>query len=313
MLFIGIDGGQSGSRAALADESGTILARVEGPALFSAATGTEPTLLADIAALVRRLRDESGAQRDVVRSLVAGISGQDAQARIPRAAIAAEEARLVHDSEIAHAAALAGYRGILVIAGSGSVALGTDAAAHAVRRGGWGTTFGDEGSAFWIARAAIGAAMRASEDGIATSLIASICRHFEVPSLRALQKGTLRRTTSPLEIARFAARVLEQASDGDAVAARVRDGAAEALCELVVRVEQQLGGRSAQSDTPVSYAGRVFDDAGLRDAWRERVVAAIPKARVVAPRAEPVTGALILAYRDAGRDFPPALLRSATS
>ncbi|MBV9103636.1 MAG: hypothetical protein JO060_08585, partial [Candidatus Eremiobacteraeota bacterium] len=94
---------------------------------------------------------------------------------------------------------------------------------------------------------------------------------------------------------------------------RVRNRAAEALCELAVRVEQQLSGRSAQSDTPLSYAGRVFDDAGLRDAWCERVVAAIPKARVVAPRAEPVTGALILAYRDAGRDFPPALLRSATS
>ena len=58
----------------------------------------------------------------------------------------------MHDTPIAHAGALEGRSGVVVIAGTGSVVYGRNDEGWSCTLGGWGFLFGDEGSAFAIAR-----------------------------------------------------------------------------------------------------------------------------------------------------------------
>ena len=301
MTVAGIDGGQSGSRTVLADESGTLIVRADGPPLF--ADGGGRPLVERMGALLQSARDRAGFEGPI-EAVVAGISGHDDAAFVPEEALGARRARIVHDSVIAHAGALAGYHGIVVAAGSGSVALGTDGTGRSVRHGGWGRVFGDEGAAYWIGRSAVAAAMRAHDAGTATGLERAACRHFAVATLRDVQTAARRGSIGFDAIAAFAPPALSLADDGDAVATTVRAGAARALADLVVGLDAVLEPTSGRG---VSYAGNVFANVSLREAWRETLLASLERPRVIAPRAEPVIGAVILAFRDAGREPPSAL------
>src|SRR5687768_18407090 len=67
---------------------------------------------------------------------------------------------VVNDALIALVAGAGDRPGVVVVAGTGSIAYGRDAAARAARAGGWGYLLGDEGGGFWIGRAALAAVVR---------------------------------------------------------------------------------------------------------------------------------------------------------
>ena len=67
------------------------------------------------------------------------------------------KARLLvtNDALIALVAAVGHAPGIVIIAGTGSIAYGRNARDEAARAGGWGYVLGDEGSGYWIGRHAL--------------------------------------------------------------------------------------------------------------------------------------------------------------
>ena len=67
----------------------------------------------------------------------------------------AKKVRAFSDLELAHDAAFHGEAGILVIGGTGAIALGRGASGRTARAGGLGALLGDEGSGFWIGRRAL--------------------------------------------------------------------------------------------------------------------------------------------------------------
>ena len=73
----------------------------------------------------------------------------------------------MNDVEAAFVGAFAGRPGVLLLAGTGSMAWGSDGTRQ-VRTGGWGEGFGDEGSAYWIGRRALGLASQALDGGTPT-------------------------------------------------------------------------------------------------------------------------------------------------
>ena len=166
MLFAGIDAGQSSTTAAIAGSDGTIIARgYAGPADEIGATA-ESTRLRDalegaLADAIVNAKLDPSSRFDAI---VAGISGYEGRIYGAAPRLPSDRVRLVHDSAIAHAGALGGKPGIVVIAGTGSAAYATFADGSAHFEGGWGYLFGDEGSAFWIARSAVSAATRAFSD-----------------------------------------------------------------------------------------------------------------------------------------------------
>jgi len=156
-LFAGIDGGQSSTVAVVGDERGRILGRgTAGPADEIGAS-KESTRLRDAlqGALEAACADAGLAQESRFDAIVAGVSGYDGHVYGKMPALPSQRVVLVHDTPIAHAGALAGHPGVVIIAGTGSVVFGRDESGRSWTLGGWGFLFGDEGSAFSIVRDAL--------------------------------------------------------------------------------------------------------------------------------------------------------------
>src|SRR3990170_4420420 len=86
---------------------------------------------------------------------------------------------IVNDALVALEAGTPGQPGIVIISGTGSIAYGRNAAGEAARSGGWGHVLGDEGSGYWIGRAALRAVLRAADRrGPPTVLTRMLLKHF---------------------------------------------------------------------------------------------------------------------------------------
>lgn len=292
-LVAGIDGGQSSTVAVIGDESGRVLGRgVAGPA-DEIGSGRDSTRLRDAlhAALVGALRAANLPNASRFDAIVAGISGYDGRVYGRPADLPSARASLMHDTPIAHAAALGGDAGVVVIAGTGSVVYGTSENGWSCMLGGWGYLFGDEGSAFAIVRDALARMMRAHDEGD-SSLAAetrAICEYFGFPSLRrlvhALYKGELTRD----RVASFAPQAMAYES-----LRSIPESGADRLAALV---RTAIGAGAAPR---VAFVGGVFADERFRDRVRAGIVDALAGTTIVEARYEPACGALLLAYRSAG-------------
>jgi N-acetylglucosamine kinase-like BadF-type ATPase len=298
--FAGVDGGQSSSELILANEDGTRAIRVKGPPcdLVGEAPGSRRRAQAIDGMLTTAWGQAGLSGEPNVRALVAGLSGYDGyeiEAALPESAI--DRLRFVHDSEIAHAGALDGEPGIVVIAGTGSVALATDGVGRSLRAGGWGSTFGDEGSAFWLGRRAIARAMRARDRGSFAprgedALVALVREHFGVRSLREIQHRFASGALSRPAIAEFAMTLVRVREECEA-AAELVDDAVRQLAELVRVADARL---APERPRAVSYAGGLFAEAAIRERFTRALGGTDFNVRT--PRRTPVEGALLLAYRE---------------
>jgi len=294
VIVVGVDGGQTSTVAVVGDGDGRVLGRGAGPPadlVGESRTSDRQAQAIDVA--IESARHAAGLASDLVfDAIVCGLSGFEEGAASPSLRARTHSVRVVHDSEIALAGALDGGPGIVVIAGTGSVALGIDASGGRARAGGWGFLFGDEGSAFWMARRAATLAMHRADRGEASALGSALLVHAALDSLRAVQQafahGELTRST----LAAFAPAILQMARGGDIDAHLIRSDAARALAELAARVHTRL---ATASERHISYVGGLFADDLLRDTWREAVRERVPGAVIREPLAEPVLGAMRLA------------------
>lgn len=181
MVYLGIDGGGSKTAFVLEDESGQILGRAEtGPSNWLSAGKAEAGR--NIAAGIQQLK----AVPDVVSCGFAGAGRPEGlqffreslSALLPKAQIFVET-----DAFISYIGAIGLEPGILLIAGTGSIAIGRRADGSMVRVGGWGPIFGDEGGGFWIGREAIQAALRANDAGEEAEFVSSVCEQLKLLSI----------------------------------------------------------------------------------------------------------------------------------
>ncbi|MEI5993019.1 BadF/BadG/BcrA/BcrD ATPase family protein [Candidatus Enterococcus mansonii] len=95
---------------------------------------------------------------------------------------------LLSDGQLAHYAFLKGESGILLIAGTGSIAIGR-VKNQWVRVGGWGHLFGDDGSGYSIGKQAIQRALYEYDIGAENSLLTEkLMAHFNVETTIELVK-----------------------------------------------------------------------------------------------------------------------------
>jgi glucosamine kinase len=234
---------------------------------------------------------------------VAGISGFDGgHSTLPPLDAFAERSRVVHDTAIAHAGALDGEPGIIVIAGTGSVALGNDTPGGPFfRAGGWGYFFGDEGSAVWIAAAAIRSAMQREDRGDATDLRDRAFAFYGTNSLRAIQHAFAHGEISRPALAAFAPDVLACATAGDEAAKVVRLAAARSLVEIVGAVDLRLtrsGPQGAVLKRTVAKVGGLFRDQEYSKIFDDEIDRSLHhRMAVIEPLHDPALGALALARK----------------
>ncbi len=175
------------------------------------------------------------------------------------------------DADTAQAGAFLGGAGVVVIAGTGSAAFGRSGAGHA-RAGGHGFLLGDEGSAYWIGRAAARAALRwEDQTGGSEPIYDAVVRAAGYQHLDALISDI---STHPAERHRLTALapVITALAATDPEAARIARRAAEHLAALADSVQRRLG------PLPVAGAGGVFGAPAIWDRFAELTGAARPLA-----------------------------------
>jgi N-acetylglucosamine kinase-like BadF-type ATPase len=301
-LFAGVDGGQTSTVALVADAGGAILGHgSSGPCDEIGETGDSRRLADAVEGAVRAALLDAGLDPGAeFETVVAGLSGYEGRLTGAAPRLRANRVHLMNDVRIALAGAIEGP-GIVLIAGTGSVAYGEDASGRSARAGGWGYLFGDRGSAFWIARSALSEAMRAFDSAQTNALSEAALAHFGATDLRALARDFYSGEISRAQLAGFAAVVAQAAKGGDPRARAVVDHGAIALAKLASRVKRRL---DFAARARVALYGGAFSDEALRAAT-ERALGADSAFEVVAAESSGAVGALRLAYRDAGLTVAP--------
>ncbi|MBL4918522.1 BadF/BadG/BcrA/BcrD ATPase family protein [Szabonella alba] len=271
-VFLGIDGGGTGCRAALCDAQGRILGRgAAGPANISTDTAGA---LANILTASNAALDAAGGVDPARVSAVLGLAG----ANVSRAAAQLSAGlpfarhRIVSDAMTATVGALRGADGIVAAMGTGSV-FGLSHKGTFRQFGGRGFVLGDEGSGAVLGRALLAEALRA-EDGFApmTPLLQSVLDgHGGAEGVIAF---SLR--ASPAEFAQFAPKLLQ----GD-------DPAAERIMtDAVMVVRAMINRLQTDPPLPVVFLG------GLAGAYAARLARCWD---IRAPLGSGLDGALLLA------------------
>src|SRR4029079_10955142 len=148
---------------------------------------------------------------------------------------------VVNDALIALEAGAPEQPGVVVIAGTGSIAYGRNDRNQAARAGGWGYMLGDEGSGYWIGRAALRAVLRESDRrGPATQLTPLLLNYYGVARAQDLIHQVYHNTLRPAAIASIAQCAQGAFSDGDPVAVGILRGSADQLESSAISVATRL-------------------------------------------------------------------------
>ena len=301
MYFLGVDGGQSGTTAVIGDQAGRILGRGEaGPCNHVESESGREKLVAAITESVAAAARRAGLAAPLeFASACFGMSGGAADKRdILCSMLRMERVEVTDDARIALLGATGGGPGMVVIAGTGSIALGRDASGRAARAGGWGYLFGDEGGGFDLVRQALRAALRQEEGwGPATAVGPRLLAAAGAGSANELLHLFYTRAFPRHRIASYAPLVDAAAGEGDAVAGHLLQQAAQQLAALAASVRAQLF--SPGQSVPVAAIGGVFQSRILAGRFR-LLVELEPGSSVVAPKHDPAAGALLGAYLNAG-------------
>jgi N-acetylglucosamine kinase-like BadF-type ATPase len=274
-LYVGVDGGATRCRAIVLDADGREVGRADGPA--GIVTVRTATAAAEIVATVvrdavrvagRHATSDAGTAPPVTR-LVAGLAGagrldaRDAARSALEATGVAMAVEVRGDSEIALDDAFDDGAGILVVAGTGSMALGRAVHGRQARAGGWGVLLGDEGSGWWLGIQGLRAVARAADGrGPATILTGVLLNALSLPDAAAMI--TRVDTASKGEVAALAPLVLRAAGDGDAVARQLADDAAGELAAAAFAVRRALD-PWPEPPRVVGVGGLIAPDGLLRD------------------------------------------------
>lgn len=276
-----VDLGKSRCRVVIARDGERVARAGVGAPGLAAAGGVESALEAILPLLESDRLDLIGV--GAAGAWLAPHAAQELSSRLAAASGAA--VAVASDVVTAHAGALDGAGGVLLIAGTGAAALGVDAEGARLVDG-WGPELGDFGSGSWLGREALRAVLRADDAlGARTALTAAIVQPVGAPS--DIQAWLAQREPLPRRLATLAPLVLDAAADGDAVAGEI---VAEAI-RLLTATAVAASTRTAD----VVIHGGLTDHAWFRASLTSSLQTA---GRTIVPASgDALDGALLLARR----------------
>ncbi|WP_168879896.1 N-acetylglucosamine kinase [Rhizobium sp. P28RR-XV] len=289
-LILGIDGGGSKVLVALADRAGNVLRMSRG-------SGVNPMDNPNW----RRELDRSLRPFMQEQQLAAVAAALPAYGEVVRLSEQQREAieksfpktrqHILNDVDAAHLGAFAGRPGILILSGTGSMAWARNGAGVSARVGGWGDVIGDEGSSYWIGRAALSLVSQSLDGRAAPTALAKAMFEFlnldSVDPVNALGGWASELENPRANIATLSVLVDRVARAGDGAAKQLIEQAASELAKHVEAISPHCN-----PATDWTYAGGTFASRSLLAALERRIgrAAAIPKL-------PPIGGALLAAAR----------------
>jgi N-acetylglucosamine kinase-like BadF-type ATPase len=294
---LGLDAGGTKTVCLLADADGNIVSEARGGGANLQAVGE-----LEVEKVLHDVMERAIGDRPVMPAAIClGIAGVDREgdgaviAGVMRRIGYKARVLVANDALIALVAGVGDEPGVVVIAGTGSIAYGRNAANEAARAGGWGYVLGDEGSGYWIGRQALRAVVREADGrGRPTALTPLVLAHFGALRPQELVHAIYSHVLKPQAIAAVARAVERAADDGDELALEILDVGARELAACARSVVTRLGMRD-EAFTFV-LAGGVLEAV-------PRLVAGVDcHLRQIAPRSrvdlldrEPALGAVTLA------------------
>ncbi|UXN57680.1 N-acetylglucosamine kinase [Phyllobacterium zundukense] len=284
--LIGIDGGGTSCRAAVAAPDGRILARAKsGPANI---LSDPETALSNIADAARAAFREAGLDPDTIAKAraVLGVAGHnvgDAVEYVKRW-LPFAAADIESDGLIALQGALGDQDGSVAILGTGTIYVSRHRE-EVQYAGGWGFTIGDLGSGARIGHSLLQESLLV-HDGIhdPSPVVSTVLSEFNNDAREIVEFA---RQAKPGEFGRYAPRVFEFAERGDAVAARL-------LKDASLTVDEALDLLVARGTKKICLLG------GLAPFYRSWI-APRHQSLLAEPEGDALTGAVALAVARFGR------------
>lgn len=309
-LFLGIDGGATRSLG--------VAVTAEGRVVAAAQAGSLNFLGTDLATARRSLRGLLGSLRTALPPgatfdrAVVGCAAlfTDAthaeQKALCGGLLPLATTRVVSDCQTALFGATRGQPGVVIVAGTGSIVLAQAERGTLAQTGGWGHLLGDEGSAWWIARESIRAAIAAHEQrGPNTGLGQLICRFFRTSTLHAVASrvhGALGKD----EIAALAAFLAQKTAPSDRVFRAILRRAGEELAAQALAAIRAADLRIRP--IPLFLAGSVLThNRHVRGSLLRALRAQFPLS-ASSPSLDPVLGAAALCLASAGIPLSPRVI-----
>jgi len=279
-VLLGIDCGGSHTAVAVGNANGRVLARAEGPGSAMRPGGAERS-----AAVILDVAHRAATQARVMLPASLALVGAAGAGRAPEqealaAAIAAigvaERVDVRSDVEIALAAAFGDAPGILINAGTGSIAYTRTPDGKLHRAGGHGWQLGDEGGGYWLGQRALAAAARA-HDGLeeSSTLLERLLVALGLQTFDDLIRWTA--TATPAQVAALAPHVLNAAREGETVAQRIGTEGALELSRLVRVLMPHFSGK--ERIKMATAGGLLRPGSPLLTALRVSLAQDLPRAR----------------------------------
>jgi len=302
---LGIDAGGSKTVCQLADEHGEVLAEARRGGANLQASGE-----LEVEKVLHDVMEEALGDSEIRPTAIClGIAGVDrpddarVMEQIMRRIGYKARVLIVNDALVALEAGAPGLPGVVLVAGTGSIAYGRNAQNQSARAGGWGYVLGDEGSGYWIGRAALRGVLReADRRGPKTQLTGLLLHYYGVSRAQDLIAQVYHGALRPAAIASLAQCVQGAFNNGDEVAIGILRNAADQLESASVSVARRLD--LVGHDFPIVLSGGIFRAVPwLDEELRRRLPLAAPRAvpRLLAD--EPASGAVRLALADARGKF----------
>jgi N-acetylglucosamine kinase-like BadF-type ATPase len=298
-FVFGLDGGGSRTLGVILDEMGREISRGQGGPSNHQSVGVEAASKAIADALTTTI-DAAG--NPPLAAACWGMAGLDrpederilkqmAERLLPQVHV-----EVVHDSTIALVGGTEGKRvGVVIIAGTGSIAVGYHPSGRIARASGWGHLLGDEGSGHFIALRGLNAATRAHDGrGPMTILVDRLTEAVNVPTLEELANRIYLEGWTAPEVAALAPVILKAAEEGDEQAALIVNEAGMELALAARVVIEALG--MVNDAFEVVLSGGVFKGSPrMVEIIQQKLRDVNTRAEVILPRQEPVIGAGLIA------------------
>lgn len=310
--LLAVDGGGTKCLAVLLDQSRQVVGTGRSGSCNYQGSGAEAAAR-ELAAAIRQAMEEwrSGAvppypadDRETeweVECAVFGIAGLDTDCdrqvitRFVGSVLAQLHLRVRHlivenDGYAALLGATGGKPGILVIAGTGSVAFGVNEDQQTARAGGWGHRVGDEGSGYWIGKQAIVAVLKAADGrGEATMLQEMVLSGLGLQQVDELVNWTYSSRYSVAKVGELSPLVSRAAAAGDQVAIRILQQAGEELYQAARAVIDQLQMKNKRFRL-ILQGGVLQNDERVRRMVMDRVSRYAPQAVHEQAQHDPIYG-----------------------
>ncbi|ABF42354.1 ATPase, BadF/BadG/BcrA/BcrD type [Candidatus Koribacter versatilis Ellin345] len=294
-LYLGIDGGGTKTKFLLGNEREILAETTTGGSNIT--RSGEPAVREALLVGMEQVCASAGVSPAEIVRTVAGITGS-ANPR-PRALLEqflrerlTGEIVIVGDMVIAHHAALDGAPGVLVNAGTGSIAYARNQQGDTARAGGWGFAISDEGSGHWVGRVAIAAAMRCYDSRREEAYLHHLMAALGVEDPVDLAK--LANSVANPDLAQVFPAVVNIAQKGDETARKILVSAGAELSYLAETLIQRLF--PTVEAVAIAGTGGIFrNSVTVFECFSAELHNVHPDVSITLPEADPALGALMLA------------------